>query len=201
MGSVGLLWNRGGYVWPFSSAGRKVIIQRLQEQGKILPVQVEGIEIPLFMRAQDRTLLEQVIHNADPLPRRPSSPHWTIWFGNAPCWRPCSIFIIAGSVYPPQKRQYGYYVLPVLYGDRFIARVEPVRQKRSGVLTIKGWWWEPDVTPDEAMLAAIQQCFERFCAFLSITSIEMNSHQMNPTETEWLKTNLQENYQNKKERT
>jgi uncharacterized protein YcaQ len=64
----------------------------------------------------------------------------------------------------------------VLYGDRFVARIEPARQKNSGVLTIKNWWWEPGVVPNDAMLAAIRDCLERFCTFLSIHNIQSNGY-------------------------
>ena len=46
----------------------------------------------------------------------------------------------------------GYYVLPILYGDRFVARFEPGRDKKSGALVIKQWWWEPDVTPTSIVI-------------------------------------------------
>ena len=36
------------------------------------------------------------------------------------------------EVYKPDKeREYGYYVLPIIYGERFIARFEPGRDKKN----------------------------------------------------------------------
>ena len=43
---------------------------------------------------------------------------------------------------PAAQRKYGHYVLPVLYGDRFVARVEPIFDRKARVLTIVNWWWE-----------------------------------------------------------
>ncbi|HZT14649.1 MAG TPA: crosslink repair DNA glycosylase YcaQ family protein [Gaiellaceae bacterium] len=48
---------------------------------------------------------------------------------------------------PRAKREYGYYVLPVLRGDRLVGRIEPVLDRRAGVLRVLGVWWEPGVRP------------------------------------------------------
>jgi uncharacterized protein YcaQ len=48
---------------------------------------------------------------------------------------------------PPAKREYGYYVLPILRGDRVIGRIEPVFDRRTRVLHVKGVWWEEGVRP------------------------------------------------------
>ncbi len=48
---------------------------------------------------------------------------------------------------PKAKREYGYYVLPILRGDRIIGRIEPFFDRKSGVLQVKGVWWEPGVKP------------------------------------------------------
>ena len=50
---------------------------------------------------------------------------------------------------PAAQRKYGHYVLPVLYGDRFIARVEPIFDRKARVLTVVNWWWEVGVAPDD----------------------------------------------------
>jgi uncharacterized protein YcaQ len=46
---------------------------------------------------------------------------------------------------PKAKRQYGYYVLPILRGDRLVGRIDPVFDRKSGVLRVNSVHWEPGV--------------------------------------------------------
>jgi hypothetical protein len=48
---------------------------------------------------------------------------------------------------PPAKREYGYYVLPILRGDRIVGRIEPVHDRKAGRLHVRGTWWEDGVRP------------------------------------------------------
>jgi uncharacterized protein YcaQ len=48
---------------------------------------------------------------------------------------------------PRAKREYGYYVLPILRGDRIVGRIEPVHDRKAGRLHVRGTWWEPGVRP------------------------------------------------------
>jgi hypothetical protein len=48
---------------------------------------------------------------------------------------------------PKAKREYGYYVLPILRGDRLTGRIEPVFDRKTGVLRVNGVWWEPGAKP------------------------------------------------------
>jgi uncharacterized protein YcaQ len=48
---------------------------------------------------------------------------------------------------PKAKREYGYYVLPILHGERIVGRIEPVFDRKAAVLTVNGLWWEPGQKP------------------------------------------------------
>jgi hypothetical protein len=48
---------------------------------------------------------------------------------------------------PKAKREYGYYVIPILRGDRVIGRIEPVHDRKSAELRVQGVWWEDGVRP------------------------------------------------------
>lgn len=60
---------------------------------------------------------------------------------------------------PAAKRQYGYYVIPILRGDKIVGRIEPVHDKKAGVLRVKGLWWEGKPVP-------IQQPLKTLARFL-----------------------------------
>jgi uncharacterized protein YcaQ len=63
---------------------------------------------------------------------------------------------------PRAKREYGYYVLPILRGDRVIGRVEPVYDRKNGKLEVLGTWWEDGVRP--ASLKATLRDLQAFLA-------------------------------------
>ena len=68
---------------------------------------------------------------------------------------------------PKAKREYGYYVLPILRGDRLIGRIEPVFDRKSGVLDVRGVWWEPGVRP-----VSLDRPLRELARFVGAGSIE-----------------------------
>jgi uncharacterized protein YcaQ len=77
--------------------------------------------------------------------------------------RPLFGFDYIWEVYVPEKkRRWGYYVLPVLYGDRLVGRVEPRFERRTDTLRILGLWWEDGFDPlaDPAFVGAFAEAVE-----------------------------------------
>jgi len=68
---------------------------------------------------------------------------------------------------PKAKREYGYYVLPILHGDRVVGRIEPVFDRTTRVLRVNGVWWEPGVKP-----ASLTRPLRDLARFLGADSIE-----------------------------
>jgi hypothetical protein len=50
---------------------------------------------------------------------------------------------------PKAKREFGYFVLPILRGDRLIGRVDPLYDRRAGVLRVNAIYEEPGATPSD----------------------------------------------------
>ena len=50
---------------------------------------------------------------------------------------------------PPSKRKYGYYVLPILHGDKFIGRLDPLMDQKNGKLIIKAVYAESNAPKDK----------------------------------------------------
>lgn len=66
---------------------------------------------------------------------------------------------------PVEERKYGYYVLPVLYGDRFIGRIKVVADRKAMCLTVKNIWFEEGVKQTKKLLSEIERCAKRFAGF------------------------------------
>jgi uncharacterized protein len=82
-------------------------------------------------------------------------------------------FVYTWEVYKPESaRTWGYYVLPVFYGDRFVARMDSRLEK--GTWTIASWWWEPAIVPDAEMLTALQIAAKKFLCYLRANAIRVS---------------------------
>ena len=57
---------------------------------------------------------------------------------------------------PPGKRQFGYYVLPILQGDRLIGRLDPLFDRKRSVFAVKGVWAEAGAPADAGPAIAAQ---------------------------------------------
>jgi uncharacterized protein YcaQ len=67
---------------------------------------------------------------------------------------------------PKAKREYGYYVLPILHGDRLVGRIEPVFDRRERALRVSGVWWEKGAQP-----VPLDEPLESLAAFLGAEQI------------------------------
>ena len=71
---------------------------------------------------------------------------------------------------PPSKRQYGYYVLPLLEGERFVGRADARLQRDQDRLEILSLHWEPGVAPSAARRRALERASALFASQIDATS-------------------------------
>ena len=166
---VGLLWGRMGAAWQgyvlSGDRGRRAAFQRLVARGELVECAVEGVPgqfyaVPEAAALADRTVGARHVRFIAPLDNL--------------MWHRDMVEALFGFRYrwevytPVEKREYGYYVLPVLYGTRFIARFEPENVGKAGELRVKGWWWEPGVRVTRTLLDEIEAALVRFGRFLDV---------------------------------
>jgi len=62
---------------------------------------------------------------------------------------------------PAPQRRWGYYILPILEGERLVGRLDPKLRREEGVLEIRQVWWEPGVRLSKGRTAALESAVER----------------------------------------
>ncbi len=80
---------------------------------------------------------------------------------------------------PAPKRKYGYYVFPVLQGDRLIGRIDTKREGDS--TTVTAFWPEQGIRMGKARIKALQAEIDRAATFVGSTSVAWSE--------DWLKEN------------
>jgi len=140
---------------------RKLALTQLVEAGQLTQIQVGELVTPYYAHTSALKLLEEP-------PLRPRM----IFLGplDSLLWDRKSLLQIFDFDYiwevykPAEQRKWGYYVLPVFYGDHFVARMDSRLEK--GTWTISRWWWESNITPDADLMDALLTAVENFLHYL-----------------------------------
>ena len=177
IGAIGLLWDKNSTAFlglDINAAKRKKALETLTEEGKISPVVVEGIKQPFYYRTDDSELMRDVLEGtADLKPRMsfiaPLDPLM---------WDKSLVLALWGYQYsweiytPATKRRYGYYTLPILFGDRFVGRIEAVPDRKTGVLVVRNVWWEDGIRRTKKLYSTLEQTLKKFAKFNDCKEIE-----------------------------
>lgn len=165
--SVGFLWNKSGGAWQGcflnDNDTRTATLRRLVEKGRIDEIRIEGIDEPFYISKASRKHMKR--GKSDSYVRFIAPLDNIMW--DRQMLESLFDFAYRWEVYTPvAKRKFGYYVLPVLYNGRFVARFEPEPVSKAKEFVIKSWWWEPGIVPNDDMNDCIGKEMERFADFL-----------------------------------
>ena len=180
IGSFGLLWNRSSEAWPrvFKSKERNETFKSLQEKGLIREIKINEIAFPFYIRTHVLPDLEASLADESKSFKSSIIAPLDNLMWDRKMVEDVFDFKYRWEVYKPvTEREYGYYVLPILCGDKFIARFEPGRDKKPKSLIIKNWWWEKNCTITIKMKNSLNQCFKRFQNFLGTENLIINEKQ------------------------
>jgi uncharacterized protein YcaQ len=166
-----------------TSEERAALRADLVADGTLVPVRVDGFRGERYVLSEELPLLEQAEREvAAELPPGGEEPGVAFLAPLDPlCWdrdllRRLFGFDYVWEVYvPAAKRRWGYYVLPLLYGDRLVGRIEPRIERRTGTLKVVGLWWEGGFDPlaDDAFAPAFVAALDAHRAFADLTRITL----------------------------
>jgi uncharacterized protein len=155
--------------------GLDAVLAGLERAGRVERVRVAagGVEWPgpWYVHADDLPALERIQAGAWRPRTTLLSPFDNLIIGRERTERLFG-FRFRMEIYVPRAaRQYGYYVLPVLHGDRLVGRVDPAMDRRRGRLLVHAVHAEPDApaAAGPALAAALQE----LAAFLGADQVEL----------------------------
>jgi len=170
-------------------ADRTAARAQLEEQlagGHLLSIQVEGQKEGYYAPAAARSLLADLAADRVPQAWRPveSTTDEEATFLSPldnlldrARTRALFDFEYLWEVYKPAaRRRWGAYTMPVLYGDRLVARIDPKLERQTGTLRINGFWPEDaSLADDPAFAAALARGLSRFARFHAARTVALDA--------------------------
>ncbi len=165
---------------------KKQLLEALLADGEIIEVKVEGWKFVHYALASDMLVLDELIAGRVPqtwAPMGTTTSEETVFL--APL-DPVSArgrakdlfdFDYVWEVYKPEdKRKFGYYALPILWGDRLVGRFDSKLDRESNTFVILGLWLEQEALGEnEAFAEALAGGFTRFVKFLSASELDVRA--------------------------
>jgi uncharacterized protein len=157
-------------------AGRNELHAELVERGAIAPVEVEGMRGKRFVLAEELALLQ-----APPEPT-PSvafiAPFDSLLWDTALLASLFDFDYVWEGFFPPARRRWGYYVLPIVFGDRFIGRIEPRIDRDRAHVKVLDLWWEDGFAPRRAggFVDAMRDALGAYLRFAGADRVDWAPH-------------------------
>jgi uncharacterized protein YcaQ len=156
--------------------GRNELREKLVELGALVPVDVEGVRGKRLVVRDDVELLQ-----APPEPT-PSvafiAPFDSLLWDTALLASLFDFDYVWEGFFPPAKRRWGYYVLPIAFGDRFVGRIEPRIDRDRARVEVLDVWWEDGFDPRrvEGFVDAMRAALRAYMLFARASKLEWPSH-------------------------
>jgi uncharacterized protein YcaQ len=154
------------------SPTRVELLEELVESGELVPVDVEGVPGTRHVLRDEVGLLDD--ERAVP-PEvaflAPLDPF--VW--DRDFLRALFGFDYIWEVYVPErKRRWGYYVLPLLFADRLVGRIEPRIDRSAATVRVLGLWWEDGFRPrtEDGFIDAMRGALAAYLAFAGARRLE-----------------------------
>lgn len=156
--------------------GLAQILSKLERTGVVEPVRVaaDGVEWPgrWLLHADDGPLVD-VLEGGNWEPRTTLlSPFDNLIIERARTELLFGFHFRMEIYVPKPKRVFGYYVLPILHGDRLIGRVDPAMDRVRGVLAVQAVHAEPDAPMTASTGKAVARAVEDLARFLGARDVE-----------------------------
>jgi uncharacterized protein len=125
--------------------GRNALREQLVERGDLVPVEVEGVRGKRFVIREDAKLLEAP---PDPPPAVAFVPPFDAIVWDRGLLGSLFEFEYVWELFlPPAKRRWGWYVLPIVFRDRFVGRIEPRIDRAEARVHVLDVWWDDGFAP------------------------------------------------------
>jgi len=176
LSAIGFLWNKSGGGWLGyyiqKKADRTKSLHRLISKGDIIVFNIQSISEDFYMPKDVFTQLEAMLLQEDLLRKQPKEVRFIAPLDNLIWDRDLTELLFdfkyRWEVYTPVvKRQFGYYVLPMIYGYDFVGRIEPDYYRGEAALTIKNIWYQDGFKQTKAFESAYQKELKNFYKYLS----------------------------------
>ncbi len=146
--ATGLLWNKASDAWlnihGLTAKNRTEAFDDLVQAGQILALSVEGISPKCYIPSSAKPVLEDVIAGTHHKKRCELIAPLDSLIWDRKLIKALFDFDYKWEIYTPkEKRKYGYYTMPIVYGADFVGRIELQCNRKTEVLTIENLWLEP----------------------------------------------------------
>jgi len=156
--------------------GRTALREELIAEGELVPVEVEDVRGKRFVLREEVALLE---HPPEPPPCVAFLPPFDALVWDRALLGSLFAFDYVWELFiPPAKRRWGWYVLPMLFRDRLVGRIEPRIDRAGEQVQVLDLWWEDGFSPRraEGFVDAMRDALRAYLRFGGAKRLEWPPH-------------------------